>query len=289
MINRRSLLQQVGLFPIAAIGASAAPPPLSRLRLGLVTYNWGSRWDLPTLIDTCRRTGFTGLELRTTHPHGVELALDASAREEIRRRFADSPVKLVGLGTTCEYHAPDPALVRKNIEETKAWTRLCHDIGGSGVKVRPNGLPPGVSRDRTIEQIGRSLNEVARDAADHGVQIRLEVHGAGTADVPTCRAIMDIADQPANVICWNCNPSDLEGAGFDANFDLLRDRIGTVHIHDLRRDGYPWPALFRRLHSCNADSFTGWTLLEEAAVPDDIEAAMVQNRKIWEQLAKTAP
>jgi hypothetical protein len=100
---------------------------------------------------------------------------------------------------------------------------------------------------------------------------------------------MEIADHPANVICWNCNPSDLEGAGFEANFDLLEDRMGTVHIHDLRRDGYPWPALFRRLRSCGTASFTGWTLLEDAAAPNDIEAAMVRNREIWEQLATRNP
>jgi sugar phosphate isomerase/epimerase len=289
LINRRSLLRAAGLSPGIALGLAAAAPPPAALRLGLVTYNWASDWDLPTLIDRCHRTGFTGVELRTTHRHGVELELDARAREEVRRRFADSPVTLVGLGTTCEYHAPDPAVVRKNIEETKAWIRLCRDLGASGVKVRPNAMPPGVPRERTIEQIGRSLNEVARDAAELGVQIRLEVHGRGTGDVPTCKAIMEIADHPANVICWNCNPSDLEGAGFEANFDLLEDRMGTVHIHDLRRDGYPWPALFRRLRSCGTASFTGWTLLEDAAAPNDIEAAMVRNREIWEQLATRNP
>ena len=37
------------------------------------------------------------------------------------KRFEDSPVKIGGLGTTCEYHAADQAIVRKNIDETKEW------------------------------------------------------------------------------------------------------------------------------------------------------------------------
>jgi len=292
MIRRRSLLRAASLAPWWALPrtAAASPPPATpRLQLGLVTYNWGSEWDVPELIARCGRAGFTGVELRTSHRHGVELDLDARARDEVRRRFADSPVTLVGLGTTCEYHDPDMAVVRRNIEETKSWVRLCRDVGGSGVKVRPNAMPPGIPRERTIEQIGRALNEVARDAAEHGMQIRLEVHGRGTGDVPTCKAIMDIADHPANVICWNCNASDLDGAGFEVNFDMLEDRMGTVHIHDLCRDDYPWPALFRRLLACTTPTFTGWTLLEEARMPDDLDAALRQNRERWEQLLTLRP
>ena len=114
------------------------------MQLGLVTYQWGAQWDLPTLIKNCEQTGFRGVELRTTHQHGVEPSLNEAGRKEVAKRFADSQVELVGLGTVCEYHSPDAAVLRKNIEDTKAFIRLCHDVGGSGVKVRPNGLPAGV-------------------------------------------------------------------------------------------------------------------------------------------------
>jgi hypothetical protein len=48
-------------------------------------------------------------------------------------------------------------VLKKNIEETLAFIRLCHDIGGSGVKVRPNNLPAAVPVEKTLEQIGRRL------------------------------------------------------------------------------------------------------------------------------------
>ena len=63
---------------------------------------------------------------------------------EVAQRFADSAVELVGLGTACEYHSADPTEVKENIEESKAFIKLCHDCGGTGIKVRPNGLPAGV-------------------------------------------------------------------------------------------------------------------------------------------------
>lgn len=212
--------------------------------------------------------------------------MGADARAEARRRLADSPVKLVGLGSACEYHSPDPAVVRRNIDETKAFIDLCAELGGSGVKVRPNGLPKDVPVEKTLDQIGRALRDVGDHAAKAGQQIRVEVHGAGTQEIPHMRTIMEVADHPHVVVCWNCNPTDLTGAGFEANFDSLAPWMGTVHIHDLRpgRVAYPWERLFPRLTGCSAPGFTGWCLLEDGSVPDDIPSAMEENRRIFDRL-----
>jgi len=62
------------------------------MKLGLVTYLWAAKWDLPTLIKNCEETEFAGVELRSTHAHGVEVTLTKGERKEVRKRFADSPV-----------------------------------------------------------------------------------------------------------------------------------------------------------------------------------------------------
>ena len=98
-----------------------------------------------------------GVELRTTHAHGVELSLTAPQRAEVRKQFEASPIKIAGLGTTCEYHGADPAVVRKNVEETKQWVQLARDLGCPSVKVRPNGLRKDVPEDVTLRQIGTAL------------------------------------------------------------------------------------------------------------------------------------
>jgi len=253
----------------------------TQMKLGLVTYEWGKNWDVPTLIKNCTAANFSGVELRTTHKHGVEIKLDAAQREQVRKQFADSAVAVVGLGSTCEYHAVDQAVVRKNIEETKDFVRLSHDIGGTGVKVRPNGLPAQVPVEQTVTQIGAALHEVAEFAKDFGQEIRVEVHGAGTSEVPVLHQIMQAANHKNAVVCWNCNKSDMNGAGLAANFKLLQDKIRTVHIHDLTKNNYPWEELFTLLKGI---SFNGWTLMEESHVPDDIVAAMKENRAVWEKL-----
>ena len=129
--------------------------------MGLVTYLWGKDMDLTELLSACEQSGLLGVELRTEHKHAVEPTLSATERTEIKKRFADSPVKLVGYGSNCEYHSDNPADVKKNIELTKKYIQLMHDCGGTGVKVKPNGFPKGLTREKTIEQIGKSLNEVA--------------------------------------------------------------------------------------------------------------------------------
>ncbi|WP_437223212.1 TIM barrel protein [Planctomicrobium sp. SH661] len=289
-MNRRDFLgTSAAVFAAMNAGSSVWAKPTqaetSGLQLGLVSYNWGKDWDLPTLIENCAATGFKGAELRTEHRHGVEVTLNQAQRAEVRKRFADSPVTFVGSGSTCEYHSPDPEVLKKNIESTKEFILLSHDCGGTGVKVRPNDLPKDVPEEKTIEQIGLALREVAKFAAEHGQEIRLEVHGRKTDEPKVVHQIMQIADHPQARLCWNCNPTDLKGEGLDANFRLCADKIATVHIHDLRSNSYPWPELFELL---TAHHFNGWLLLEEGKVPEDPVAAMHENKKRFQELVAQA-
>jgi predicted xylose isomerase-like sugar epimerase len=226
------------------------------MKLGIVTYNIAANWDLDTIIQVCTDVGLAGVELRTTHAHGVEVGLDSAARAKVKAKFADSPVTLVGLGSAFEYHAADPAEVRKNIDGTKEYVRLAAAVGATGVKVRPNGLPADVPEEQTLAQIGRALNEVAADAADLGVEIRVEVHGRDTCHVPRMAKIMAVADHPNAKICWNANyPADLDqNQRVEGHFAMLSDRLGLAHINRLYC-GYPYRKLFSLMKAAGHDGF----------------------------------
>lgn len=262
----------------AASGEPAAPKPAqSPLKLGLVTYNLAKDWDVPTIIRHCTAARFEGVELRTTHRHGVEVSLSKEQRQEIRKRFADSPVELMGLGSAFDYHTPDAAKLRADIAATKEYLVLAHDVGATGIKVRPNGLPKEIPVEKTLTQIGRALLELGAFAQDLGQTIRLEVHGGGTSQLPHIRTIMDHARHPNVGVCWNSNQTDLEGAGFDANFDLVKDRIVSVHLRDLFLEEYPWRRLFARLVE---SGFRGYTLAEIPESPDGVRV-MKYFRGLW--------
>ncbi|MEW6750577.1 MAG: TIM barrel protein [Candidatus Latescibacterota bacterium] len=248
------------------------------MRLGLVTYNLARSWDVETTIRTCQDTGFEGVELRTTHAHGVEVELGAGQRAEVRTRFAGSGVALVGLGSAFEFDSPDPAELRRNVEGTKAYVQLAQDVGAGGVKVRPNRLheAEGVPRARTLEQIGLALRECGAFAQDCGVEIRLEVHGRDTADPANIRAILDHADHPNVHACWNSNPGEVIDGSIDAGFALLRGRIRLVHINELCT-AYPWRRLFALLrHS----GYAGFTLAEVPESPEPVRF-MHYYRALW--------
>ena len=123
------------------------------MKLGTVTYNLAKDWDIETLIRNCEATGFEGVELRTTHAHKVEVNLTKEERAEVRRRFANSKVQLMGLGSAFEYHSPDPERLKREIDQSRDYIVLAHDVGASGIKVRPNGLPKEVPVQKTLEQI----------------------------------------------------------------------------------------------------------------------------------------
>ena len=271
--------------PLASRLARAADKPGANIAFGLVTYQWGRDWDLPTLLKNCQATQVLAVELRTTHAHGVEPSIDTKRRQEVKKRFADSPVTLVGLGTNECFHHTDRAAVEKAIENSKAFIKLGHDIGGSGVKVKPNDLPKGVPAEKTCEQIGKALNVLGAFGADYGQQIRLEVHG-GCSPLPIIKQILDVADHPNVAICWNSNATDLKGEGLEHNFNLVKKRLGaTCHVRELTGKDYPWLQLLTLL--VQAD-WNGWTLLEAGSNPPDRVKALAEQRAVWEALMAKA-
>ncbi len=250
------------------------------MKLGFVTYQIGHAWDIQTIIDMCQKTGFQGVELRTTHAHGVESSLTSKERETVKRQFADGGVDIAGLGSAFEYHSADPDEVRNNINGTIEYARLAADLGCTGIKVRPNGFQTeqGISEEQTLEQIGKAVGECAAAAEDLGVQIRVEVHGRGTQKPSHMRTIMDHADHPNAYICWNSNFGEVNNGSIRENFNLLKHKISLVHITEIYKPQYPWRELFACLEQ---EGYNGYTLAEIPASPEP-ERLMGYYKALWE-------
>jgi len=285
---KRSATLGAALFAGQPMGRSlawAAEQPDAKMKLGLVTYLWGQDWDLPTLLANCAKAKVLGVELRTGHKHGVEPKLSADERRDVKKRFADSGVAFVGPGSNERFDHPDPQKLQAAIEATQAFVKLSHDCGGSGVKVKPNDFQKGVERQKTIEQIGRSLNAVGKFAADYGQQIRLEVHGS-CGPLPVMKQIMDVADHPNVGLCWNSNGDELKAPGLEHHFNLVKNRFGaTVHVRELDDKNYPYAELIKL---CAKMDYAGWILLECRTKPQDRVAALIQQRELFEKMLAAA-
>lgn len=276
---------------LASAGASMLPMSYaqssssqeSSFKLGTVTYNLAKDWSLDHLIEMCEKTGFDGVELRSTHQHGVEPDISPQQRAAVRQRFADSDVKLVCLGSACEFHSDDPEEVRENIELAKKFVDLAADVKATGVKVRPNGIPESKTVDETLEQIAESLAEVGEHARSSGVGIWVEVHGRRTSHPPYMHRIMELCNDPLVGVTWNCNSADLQNGRVEPYFELLQPYIRNVHIHDLYEE-YPYATVFRLLKEAG---YNGYTLAELPAVEGDAERFMHYYRMAWEYLTSS--
>jgi sugar phosphate isomerase/epimerase len=252
------------------------------MRMGLVTYQWGKDWDLATLIANCEKTGFHGVELRTQHAHKVESNLSKAQRAEVKKRFADSKVIPIGYGSNFEYHSPDSKELRKNIDQTKEYILLCKDIGASGIKVKPNFLPPEVPKEKTIAQIAKSLDECGKFAGENGQIVRVENHGQYSQEIPNMRGIFEHVTDPHVKMCWNSNETDLLPPGLEANFNSVKQYFGdTVHVRNLKDEKYSFQKLISLF---KAADYKGWILLEAHDDPADKIAAMNEQMAIFKTM-----
>lgn len=86
-----------------------------------------------------------------------------------------------------------------------------------------------------------------------------------------------MADHKNAGVCWNSNQTDLDGAGFEHNFDLVKDRIFVVHMRDLYLAEYPFRRLLARL---NEIGFGGYCLAEIPPSADPLRT-MHYYRALW--------
>jgi sugar phosphate isomerase/epimerase len=261
---------------------TAARKAGEEIQFGLVTYLWAKDLSLPQLLATCEASRVLGVELRTTHRHGVEPTLTPAERREVQARFNDSPVTLVGLGSNERFDSPAPEQLRAALQATREFIRLSHDVGGTGVKVKGDQFYDSVPHDKTLAQVVAALQQLGDYGAGYGQQIRLEIHG-GFADIATHFEIMRSVNHPNVRSCWNSNRQDLEGDGLAANFKKVRPYFGdTLHVRPLDSADYPFPKLMRLLVESD---YAGWVLLEasgEVAV-DQLTEKLAGQRELFHQ------
>ncbi len=255
------------------------------MRLGAVTYNVLKDWDVETIIQKLTAAGFEAVELRTSHKHGVEPSIGRDERDRIRKRFEASKIRLLSYGTTCEFHSPDPAERKRQVELGKQFVELAHDTGAWGVKVRPNGLPAEVPRETTIRNIASCLRELGDYGAGRGVEIWMEVHGRDTQNPPVAAAIMRAANHENVGACWNSNPTDVVNGSVKQSFELLRRYIKSVHITELANPAYPWRELFNLLRQARYERYT----LMETQESKEPERFLLYYKALWTELTRQCP
>jgi sugar phosphate isomerase/epimerase len=268
---------------MATLGAMSAAPPkrVNKMRFGFTSYQWGTDWDVPTTIANCTKAKAFGVELRTQEKYaaGVEVSLPDAQRREIRKQFADSPVKMVGLACSEKYDWIDPDKLKQAIESTRAHLKLSHDIGGGGLRVFVNDWHREVPHEKTIEQVAGALNTVGKIGAGYGQLVRLENHGSA-GDLVTIRKIMDGVTQKNVRIKLNGLPAD--APDFANRFQLVKNILdNTLHFHELGRGDFPYQLQSDLLIDAGWD---GWWLLEASSKVPDRMAGLIAQHELFDKM-----
>ncbi len=248
-LPRREFLAQAGAAALAsgyltrwALGQNRAES--STCRFGLVTYLWGKDLTLPQLLTACEASEVLGVELRTTHRHGVEPELSQAERRDVRMRFEDCPVALVGLGSNERFDHVEPEQLKAAIDRSKAFLQLSHDLGSTGVKVKGDQFHAGIPREQTLDQVASALRELGDFAANLNQQVRLEVHG-GFQDLPVHHEIMQRTQHAASPHLLELEPTGSRRGGLGGEF--------SSRARFLRRHGPRPPVGFGRVPLAQAD------------------------------------
>jgi sugar phosphate isomerase/epimerase len=260
---------------------AASAKPTSKMRFGLMTYQWGIDWDVPTLIANCTKTKALAVELRTSanYAHGVEITMPAAQRREVKKKFEDSPVRIIGVASAERFDSPDPARLAKAIDIVYAHIKLSRDVGGQGVRVVPNDYHPDIPKEKTIAQIQQALNTVGKMAADYGQRIRVENHGTA-GDLQSLHKIFQGVDQPS--VRLKLNGEKIDAPDFAERFAQVKPYLDdTLHFHELNHGDFPYQLQSDLLIDAGWD---GWWLLEASSKPPDRVKAIIEQRIIWESI-----
>lgn len=290
-MTRREFMKSGGAALAAALAAPAAKARETKngVRLGLTTYQIGSRWTIPELIEFLPRFGLFGVELRTDmkYAHGLELTSAKAARAEAAKRFADSPVKLAGVACGERFDSPDAAKLAQAIERTRGLLQYCADLGAPGLRVFPNDFHKEVPQEKTLEQIAAALKRLAPVAASLGVELRLEAHGSAGL-LPHLASVCKAVDHPGLRLILNSDFRDTQGEGLAANLEKVGPCLaGTVHLHELTAKNYTEAKFYET--QCAFLKRIGWNgfcLLEIGDKPDN-EARykeIARQKQRWDEI-----
>ncbi len=287
--SRRDILAASADLALWVPAGWAGAGRANKMRFGFTTYLWGREWDVPALIANCIELKAYGIEMRVEMKaaHGVELEIGGAQRREVKKRFAGSPVKVLGLATSERFDHVEPETLKAAIEKAKRHAQLSHDIGGRGIRVFPNDFHQEVPREKTIEQIAKGVSEVARSAARLGQIIRLENHGSA-GRLTTLKTILDRIPEKNVGVMLNSDSRDAAGGKFEENFNLVKNRLADVlHFHDLNSEGFPYQLQCNLLMDAG---WNGWWLpeLDRPPAPAERMPGFQIQRQRWDELVATA-
>lgn len=177
--------------------------------------------------------GYEAIELRAV---GGDLDLlsrpefQPSAVEATRRRLVEQNLSVCCVDTSCTFDSVDTAERGRQVELAVRHCELAAALGAPLIRVFPDKIPAGASREGTRDRIAACLNEVAR-RAPRGVRVGLETHG----DFARGRAAAEVArlsGRPNVALIWDVANALNSGDTIEESARAVAPYLAHVHLRD---------------------------------------------------------
>jgi sugar phosphate isomerase/epimerase len=250
---------------------------------------------------TAARIGLNGADFSVAHVNSRAPAY----LNELRREAADAGVELPMLVTYSDFTHPDARYRADQVDDLRAWIEAGHRLGIAFLRVTAGQAHAGVPEEAGLGWAVEGLSACTADATSAGLRLLYENHTRGSVwqhndfTQPAAR-FLEVArrtkDTGLQILfdTANCLPlGDDPGAVLRA----VIDRVGAVHLSDIRRAGAFEPTLIGTgvaplralLAQLTAHGFDGWVSIEEASRTglDGFTHAVAVADRLWGEAGGT--
>ncbi len=268
---------------------------LSCLPVSLYPDLTSRRLTLGAWFRTAAELGLDGADLSVAHVSSRSVA----SLDTLRCQAAEAGVELAILVTYSDFTHPDPRYRARQVDDVRGWIDAAARLGVTFIRVTAGQAHPGVPEDAGLDWAVEGLNACTRDAAAAGVRLLYENHTRGSVweyndfTQPAARFLevarrtagsgLEILFDTANCLALGDDPEAVLGE--------VIDRVGAIHLSDIRRRGAFEPTLIgtgvaplqRLLQRLTSSGFDGWISIEEASRtgPEGFHHAVAFADRAW--------
>jgi sugar phosphate isomerase/epimerase len=224
--------------------------------------------SLPELLQTAKRFGYEGIELRVEwqHGHGVELTATAQQLTTAKRAIQESGIALASIATGCRFQSEDASRNAAELEKARRYVELSATIGAPVVRVFGDPVPTeAVALDEALQRQADAIHFLDALAGQHGVVLGLETHGNLLAS--QAAEVIARAEARHCLILWHAEHHIRNGESLDRAWVFVKSRVCHVHWRGNAGD-VPETEVGRSFRLLQQAGYDGFVSLEDIKPPD---------------------